>query len=148
MLLEDKLLEDLKVAMKTNNTVQKNTVQLIRATILTEKKNKQRELTDLEVEDLIMKEKKKRLDTLAQIEQTNRTDLIQQTQQEIMYISNYLPQPISEYELEQEIAKIIKETGATSKTMGPLIKQVKDKFGNRTDGRTISIIVKKLLNIG
>lgn len=145
--MEETLFNDLKQAMKNGNTIQKNTIQLLRATLLQEKKNQQKNLSEKEIEDLFMKEKKKRQDALAQFEKANRQDLIEQTKKEIMYISKYLPQPISEVELEEEIKHIIKDTNATSKTMGIVIKQAKEKFGNRTDGRTISNITKKLLNI-
>ena len=61
MLLKDRLNEDLKTAMKEKNTIKKNTIQLLRASILQEEVNNRESLTNAQVEDIIMKEKKKRL---------------------------------------------------------------------------------------
>lgn len=146
MLLKDKLNEDLKTAMKEKNNVKKNTIQLLRASILQEEVNSRESLTNDQVEDIIMKEKKKRIDALSQFEKADRKDLVQQTQKELSYINAYLPQPASEYEINEVIEKTIKELNATSKEIGKVIKEVRDKLKNRVDGKTISDKVKEELN--
>lgn len=146
MLLKDKLNEDLKTAMKEKNNVKKNTIQLLRASILQEEVNSRQSLTNDQVEDIIMKEKKKRIDALSQFEKADRKDLVQQTQKELSYINTYLPQPASEYEINEVIEKTIKELNATSKEIGKVIKEVRDKLKNRVDGKTISDKVKEKLN--
>ena len=146
MLLKDKLNEDLKTAMKEKNNVKKNTIQLLRASILQEEVNSRESLTNDQVEDIIMKEKKKRIDALSQFEKADRKDLVQQTQKELSYINVYLPQPASEYEINEVIEKTIKELNATSKEIGKVIKEVRDKLKNRVDGKTISDKVKEELN--
>lgn len=145
MNIKTKLAEDLKSAMKENNTIRKNTVQLLRATVLMEEKNKQKSLTDIEVENVLVKERNKRYDALAQFKKANRKDLIEQTEKEIFYISQYLPQPLSEVELEQIIEKEIKDTKATIKEMSTVIRHIKEQYGNRTTGKLISEIVKQKL---
>lgn len=145
MNIKIKLAEDLKSAMKENNVIRKNTVQLIRATVLMEEKNKQKLLTDIEVENILVKERNKRYDALAQFKKANRKDLIEQTEKEIFYISQYLPQPLSEVELEQIVDKEIKDTKATIKEMSTVIRHIKEQYGNRTTGKLISEIVKQKL---
>ena len=133
--MKEKLVNDLKQAMKDNNTIKKNIIQLIRAAILQEEKDKQCSLTNNQIEDLIMQQKKKLLDALGQYEKANRQDLIDKTKKEIGYLSNYLPQPASEYEIEQEVKVIITEMNATMKEMGQVMRKAKEKFGNRANGK-------------
>ena len=143
--MKEKLVNDLKQAMKDNNTIKKNIIQLIRAAILQEEKDKQCSLTNNQIEDLIMQQKKKLLDALGQYEKANRQDLIDKTKKEIGYLSNYLPQPASEYEIEQEVKVIITEMNATMKEMGQVMRKAKEKFGNRATGKQISDAVKNQL---
>ena len=146
MLLKDRLNEDLKTAMKEKNNIKKNTIQLLRASILQEEVNSRESLTNDQVQDIIMKEKKKRIDALSQFEKAKRKDLVEQTQKELLYINTYLPQPASEYEINNVIEETIKELNATQKEMGMVIKQVREKLKNRADGKTISDKVKEKLN--
>lgn len=146
MLLKDRLNEDLKTAMKEKNNIKKNTIQLLRASILQEEVNSRESLTNEQVQDIIMKEKKKRIDALSQFEKAKRKDLVEQTQKELLYINTYLPQPASEYEINNVIEETIKELNATQKEMGVVIKQVREKLKNRVDGKTISDKVKEELN--
>lgn len=143
--MKEKLVNDLKQAMKDNNTIKKNIIQLIRAAVLQEEKDKQCSLTNNQIEDLIMQQKKKLLDALGQYEKANRQDLIDKTKKEIGYLSNYLPQPASEYKIEQEVKAIITEMNATMKEMGQVMRKAKEKFGNRANGKLLSDIVKKEL---
>lgn len=143
--MKEKLVNDLKQAMRDNNTIKKNIIQLIRAAILQEEKDKQCSLTNNQIEDLIMQQKKKLLDALGQYEKANRQDLIDKTKKEIGYLSNYLPQPASEYEIEQEVKVIITEMNATMKEMGQVMRKAKEKFGNRANGKLLSDIVKNQL---
>ena len=143
--MKEKLVNDLKQAIKDNNTIKKNIIQLIRAAILQEEKDKQCSLTNNQIEDLIMQQKKKLLDALGQYEKANRQDLIDKTKKEIGYLSNYLPQPASEYEIEQEVKVIITEMNATMKEMGQVMRKAKEKFGNRANGKLLSDIVKNQL---
>ena len=142
-----KLMNDLKQAMKENNIIKKNTIQMIRAMILQEEKDKQITLTNVQIEDVIMKEKKKRLDALAQYENSGRADLIEQTNKELCYICNYLPEPANEVEIGQYVKKIIEEMNATQKEMGQVMRKAKENFGNRADGKLLSSIVKKELGM-
>ena len=143
--MKEKLVNDLKQAMKDNNTIKKNIIQLIRAAVLQEENDKQCSLTNNQIEDLIMQQKKKLLDALGQYEKANRQDLIDKTKKEIGYLSNYLPQPASEYEIEQEVKAIITEMNATMKEMGQVMRKAKEKFGNRANGKLLSDIVKNQL---
>ena len=143
--LEDRLMQDLKIAMKNKNTIDKNTIQQIRANVLLAKKNKGN-LTDRDIEDIILKEKSKRADALVQFNKAGRTDLVEQTNKEMLCLSRYLPQPMSEYEVEEAVKAVIEREAITDKKfLGYVIKKSKEQFGNRTTGQVISSIAKRLL---
>ena len=143
--LEDRLMQDLKIAMKNKNTIDKNTIQQIRANVLLAKKDKGN-LTDRDIEDIILKEKSKRADALVQFNKAGRTDLVEQTNKEMLCLSRYLPQPMSEYEVEEAVKAVIEREAITDKKfLGYVIKKSKEQFGNRTTRQVISSIAKRLL---
>lgn len=145
-MLKEKLLEDLKNAMKEKNEIKKNTVQMVRAAILQVEKDKGVTLEDEQVLDIIAKESKKRKDSLEDYKKSGREDLIMQVEQEIQILSEYLPKQLSKEEIAVIVKQIIDETGATSmKEMGIIMKEAKAKMGASADGKTINEVVKELL---
>lgn len=145
--IKNRLLLDLKNAMKSKDVVFKNTIQSLRASILQYEIDKKVDLDNNEdiVIDIINKEKKKRLDTLEQIRNTDRKDLIEQTEKELMIISKYLPEQLTIQQVEQEVERVITELNATQKDFGKVMKELTTKLKNKTDGKTISNIVKDKL---
>ena len=146
-MLKEKLMEDLKESMKEKQTLRKNVVQMIRAAILQVEKDKQIELEDNQILEIIAKEAKKRKDSLADYEKSGREDLINQVKEEIEIISEYLPKQLTKEEITEIVKQVIEETGATSiKDMGKVMKPAKEKMGATADGKTINEVVRELLN--
>ena len=145
-MLKEKLLLDLKNCMKEKLELRKNVIQMIRAAILQVEKDKQIELTDEQIIEIIAKEAKKRRDSLADYEKSGRTDLIEQIKKEISIVEEYLPKQLSKEEVKVIVKEVITETNATSiKDMGKVMKLAKEKIGAASDGRTINEVVKELL---
>ena len=146
-MLKEKLLEDLKQSMKEKNTNRKNVVQMVRAGILQVEKDKGNQLEDAQVLEIIAKELKKRKDSLADFEKANREDLINQVNEEISVLEEYLPKQLSDEELESKIQEIITKVGATTiKDLGMVMKEAKTEIGAQADGKRINEVVRKLLN--
>ena len=146
-MLKEKLMEDLKQSMKEKNALRKNVIQMIRAGILQVEKDKQIELDDNQVLEIIAKESKKRKDSLGDFEKSGREDLINQVKEEIAIIAEYLPKELSREEIVNTVKQVIKDTGASSmKDMGIVMKSAKEKIGPAADGKTINEVVKSLLN--
>lgn len=146
-MLKEKLMEDLKSAMKEKNTNKKNAVQMVRTAILQIEKDKGIEVEDEKILEIIAKEVKTRKDSLTEFEKAGRDDLIKQTQEEIEVLSTYLPKQLSKEELTEKIKEIITEIGASSiKDMGAVMKEAKKQIGTAADGKTINEVVKELLN--
>ena len=145
-MLKEKLLEDLKISMRDKNVVRKNTVQMIRAAILQIEKDTGNEVDDAKIIDIIAKEMKKKKDAMADFEKAERQDLIDQTNQEMKVLEEYLPKQLSKDEIKEIVSKVIEETGATSmKDMGIVMKEAKAVIGAGADGKTINEVVKELL---
>ena len=146
-MLKEKLLEDLKVSMRDKNVVRKNTVQMVRAAILQIEKDTGSVVDDAKIVDIIAKEMKKKKDAMADFEKAGRQDLIDQTNEEMKVLEEYLPKQLSKEEIKEIVFKIISDIGATSmKDMGIVMKESKSAIGAGADGKTINEVVKELLN--
>ena len=146
-MLKEKLMNDLKEAMKNKNEIRKNTIQMVRAAILQIEKDKGISVEDKKIIEIIAKEVKGKQDALVDFEKAGREDLINQTNEEINILQEYLPKQLSKEEVLEEVKKVIEEVGATSiKDMGIVMKTAKEKIGAAADGRSINEAVKELLN--
>ena len=133
--------------MKEKDAITKNTIQMIRAAILQTEKDKQIELDDNGILEIISKQVKQKNDALEQFEKADRQDLVEQTKLEINILKEYLPKQLSREEVEQIVVDLSRTLGIFDmKGMGTLIKSAKAKIGAGSDGKTISEIVKKILN--
>lgn len=145
-MLKEKLMEDLKTAMKDKNEIRKNTVQMVRAAILQIEKDKGIKVEDEKIIEIIAKEVKGKKDALIEFEKANREDLIKQTKEEISILETYLPKQLTKEEIKNEVEKVIKDVGATTmKDMGAVMKEAKARIGAAADGRTINEVVKEML---
>lgn len=145
-MLKEKLMEDLKLAMKEKDEIKKNTVQMVRAGILQIEKDKGIEVEDNQIIDIIAKEVKKRKDAAIDFEKGGREDLVEKNNKEIEILSAYLPKQLSKEEIEAIVKEIIAEVNATTiKDMGKVMKSAKEKIGAAADGKTINEVVKSLL---
>ena len=147
MTLQERLAQEIKSAMLAKDADKLSTLRLLKSVIgylLVERKTET--LSDADFVGLVQKEVKKRRDAIEQFEKGGRPELAAKEKKEIPVLEAFLPQALSQEELEQLIKATIAETGATSKKdMGPVIKAVAAKAAGRADGKTISGIVGKLL---
>ena len=147
-MLKEKLMEDLKEAMRSKNEIKKNTVQMVRAAILQIEKDKGIQVEDDRILEIIAKEVKSKKDALKDFEKAERQDLIEQTNQEIEVLQHYLPKQLSREEIKVELQKIITEIGATTmKDMGAIMKEAKGKMGASADGKTINEVAKEIMGL-
>lgn len=120
---------------------------MVRAAILQIEKDKKIEVSDNQIVEIIAKEAKKRKDALEDYQKSGREDLIEQMNQEIKILNEYLPKQLTEEELTQKMQEIITELGATSiKDIGAVMKKAKETIGAATNGKAINEVAKKILN--
>ncbi len=145
-MLKEKLLDDLKQSMKDKNINRKNVVQMVRAAILQKEKDNNIELDDNQIMEIIAKEHKKREESIEDYKKADRQDLVNQIEEEISVLSEYLPKKMERSELEEVIKQIVADLNATSmKDMGAVMKEAKARCGLAADGRDINQIVKEIL---
>ena len=147
MSLKDKLMDDLKSAMKDKDTVRKNAVQMVRASVLQVEKDNKLTLDDEGVIEVVAKEVKKRKDVLPEYEKSGRQDLIDELTREIEVLMVYLPQQMSEEEIEVLVIDAIAQTEAKSmKDIGKVMAVIMPKTKGKADGKVINNFVKKHLS--
>ncbi len=151
MSLKERIGEDIKTAMKAKDKIRLETVRSIKKAIL-EKEIALRpkgidSLSEEHEIELLSQQAKQRRDAIEQYQNAGRDDLAEKESQELAIIETYLPEQISDEELETIINDIIASSGATSvkdlgKVMGPAMKQLKGK----ADGKKIQALVKSKLS--
>ena len=147
MSLKDKLMDDLKSAMKDKDTVRKNAVQMVRASVLQVEKDNKITLDDEGVIEVIAKEVKKRKDVLPEYEKSGRQQLIDELGREIEVLMAYLPQQMSEEEIEALVIDAIAQAEAKSmKDIGKVMAVIMPKTKGRADGKVINQFVRKHLS--
>ena len=147
MSLKDKLMDDLKSAMKDKDTVRKNAVQMVRASVLQVEKDNKITLDDDGVIEVVAKEVKKRKDVLPEYEKSGRQDLVDELAREIEVLMVYLPQQMSEEEIEALVIDAIAQTEAKSmKDIGKVMAVIMPKTKGKADGKVINNLVKKHLS--
>jgi hypothetical protein len=149
MNLEQKVMAEMKEAMKAKDEPALRGLRAIKAEIIkakTEPGAGGEVSAETEIK-LLQKMVKQRKDSLEIYQQQNRSDLAEKEQEEIRIIEKFLPAQMSEEELRNELQLIISETGATSPAdMGKVMGIATKKLAGRTDGKTISAAVKQLLS--
>lgn len=146
--MKERLMNDLKQAMKDKDTLTKDTIQMVRAQILQTEKDKQVELNNDDIITIIAKQQKQKQDSLKDFEKAGREDLVEQTKQEMDILTKYLPEPITIDKIRECAAAAYGEHQYTKKEMGIFIKEIKTLLGPAADGKLISEVVKEILNKG
>ncbi len=146
MTLKERIKNDIKEAMRAKDTARRDTLRNLSAAIKQIEVDERRELSDADVEAVLMKYIKQREDAIAQFKEAGRDDLVAKDQAEVEVVKKYLPEPMDDKELEETLKAIIREVGAQSmKEMGKVMGKAKAVIGSRVDGGRISQMVKKLL---
>lgn len=146
MSLKQKLQEDLKSSMKNKDAIKKSVITLIRASIKQYEVDNRVELGDDEIVDLIAKQLKQTRDSYEEFVKAGREDLVSNAEAEMEVLKEYLPQQLSEEELNKIVISTISEVGATSiKDMKKIMTSVIPKVKGRADGKLINELVKKNL---
>ncbi len=146
MNLNTQIKSDIKDAMRNKDTAKRDTLRNIQAVVKQIEVDERREVTDADMEAILMKYAKQREDAITQFKEAGRNDLVEKEEAELIVVKSYLPEPMSDEELENTLKEIIASTGATSmKDMGKVMGLAKSTIGSRADGGRINLCVKSLL---
>jgi len=146
MTLNEQIKADIKDAMRAKDTVKRDTLRNIQASVKQIEVDERRDVTDADMETIMMKYLKQREDAKTQFADAGRNDLVEKEDAEIAIVKAYLPEPMDDTELESVLKEVISSVGAESmKDMGKVMGGAKSAIGSRADGGRINQIVKKLL---
>ena len=144
--MKERLLEDLKTAMRNKDTMRKDLLQIVRAGILQVEKDTRQTMDDNGILEVLARENKKRAETIQELEGSSRTEMIDSIRAEMAIIEEYLPQQLSEAEIETLVIRAISQSGAKSaRDMGQVMKILMPDIKGRADGKLVNQIVKRLL---
>lgn len=150
MTLKQKILADLKSAMKKGDTRKRDTLRMLDSMIKNteiEKRKREEGLDDREVQEVITKAIKQRKDAASQYEAGGRRDLSEKEKQEADILMNYMPSQLGEDEVKKIIRDLINESGAKSKAdIGKVMGIAMGKLKGKVDGQAVKKIVEKELN--
>ena len=147
MSLSTKIMDEMKNAMREKNTVALEALRAIKSEILlAQTAGGSTEITEADEIKILQKLVKMRKDSAAIFTTQNRPDLAEPELAQIAVIEKFLPEQLSEAEVEAIVSKIIAETGASGiASMGKVMGLASAQIGGSAEGKTISTIVKKLL---
>jgi uncharacterized protein YqeY len=150
MTLKTKLQDDLKAAMRSGDkrrlAALRLTMSAIQIAETAETRATRGDLTDDQVITVIQTEVKRRRDTIAELEQVGRPELLADEQAELAALLDYLPQQLSRDQVAEAARAVIAETGATGPAqIGAVMKQLMARLKGQADGKLVNEVVRELL---
>lgn len=145
--MKNRILEDLKLAMKAQDKEKLSVVRMVKGAIQMEELNKKHELSDDEVIAIISKQIKSRKEAIVEFQKANRTDLVEQNEKEIEILNTYMPEQLSEEEVNKIIDEAFAKINPTSeRDMGKIIGSISPILKGKADMGNVSKIIKERLS--
>lgn len=147
MSLKEKLMDDLKTAMRNKDKLNKDAITMIRADIKRKEVDERIEVTDEQILDIISKQLKEKKASIEDFKKGNRQDLVDKTNDEIKVLLRYLPEQLSEDDLRKIVVEAIKKENISSqKEIGKLMKAVMPLVKGKADGKEVNKIALDYFN--
>jgi hypothetical protein len=138
--------DDMKAAMRSKDAQRLSAIRLLLAAIKQREVDERKELDDQEIVSVVEKMIKQRRESIAQYEKASRADLVDVENFELGVLQAYMPQPLSQDEIEAAVAAAVTETGAQSvRDMGKVMAILKAGLAGRADMAAVSALVKTRL---
>ena len=145
--MKEKILEDLKSAMKSQDKEKLSVIRMVKGAISLEEINKKIELSDDDIIAIIAKQIKTRKESIVDFEKGNRQDLVEQTKREIEILNQYMPQQFSEEEISNILNEIFDQVQPKGiSDTGKVMKEASSRFKGRADMSSVSQMIKDRLN--
>ncbi|WP_221565659.1 GatB/YqeY domain-containing protein [Alkalihalobacillus sp. TS-13] len=147
MSLLDRLNQDMKQAMKNKEKQRLTVIRMVKSSLQNESIKLGHELNEEEELTVLSREVKQRKDSLQEFEKAGREDLVENLRQEIAILNEYLPEQLSEEEVNQLVKETIEQVGATSKQdMGKVMGAIMPKVKGKADGGLVNRLVQQNLS--
>ncbi len=147
-MLEEKIFNDYKEAMKAKDSLRSSVISFLRAEMINLATSKKKNvLDDPEVISVVKKQIKQRRDSIEQFTKGGRLEMAQKEEREMEILKIYLPPEVSPEEIKKIIEEVVGANGASGiKDMGKVMKEVNAKIGPQADGKLISDLVREKLS--
>ena len=147
MSLSDKIMADMKTAMKNHDKTALNNIRMIKSAKKKKKIKLGHDLTPDEELTVLNREKKQREESIEEFAKAKRDDLVEETKKELAVVEKYMPKQMSKDELEAAVKETIDEVGAKGKSdFGKVMKALMPKIKGRADGKVASQAVRDQLS--
>ncbi len=144
--LKDKIKDDLKASMKSQDKTSMAVLRMLNSDIRNKEIELIKEIGDEEIVKIVKSNVKKRKDAIVLYRQGNRMDLAKQEEDELVVLQKYVPKEMDEAALRGIVKDVISKTGLKkSADFGPLMKEVMKEVRGNADGKTVSSIVNEEL---
>lgn len=144
--MKERLLEDLKLAMKSQDKVKLSVIRMVKAAIQMDEIAKKRELTDDEVVSILAKQIKTRKESIQEFAKANRNDLVEQNETEIEILNAYMPKMMEEAEIEALINEVFAKVNPTGvNDIGRVMKEIAPLVKGKADMSLVNSLIKKHL---
>lgn len=145
--MKERIIQDLKDAMKAQDKETLAVIRMVKGAISLEEINEKKELNDNDVISIIAKQIKTRKESIEDFKKGNRQDLIDKTNKEIEILNKYMPEQLSDEEVNKIIDSIFDEVNPTGMPdMGKIMKLVKEKLNGQADMGNVSKIIREKLS--
>lgn len=145
--LEERLVDEMKQSMKSNDKLRLSTIRMIRSAVKNKEIEQRTPLTDEGIAKVIHGLVRKGEESVEQFRVGKRTDLVEKEEKEIEILKSFLPQPLSREEILEVIDQTIAEIQASSsRDIGKVMKSAISKLGGKADGKLINQLVKERLS--
>lgn len=146
-MMVEKLEKDMIDAMKNKEKERLAVIRMVKAALKQEQIDHKKEINDDLLIDIVNRQIKMRKDSITEFEKANRTDLIEKTQSEIEILMAYLPEQLSEEEVNKVIDEIFTEVSPEGpKDMGKVMGLAQQKLKGKADMKSVSTIIRERLN--
>lgn len=146
MSLQDRLITEMKEAMKSGDSEKVSVIRMLRASLKNKEIDKRRALTEQEILETIASSIKQRRESIEEFKKGNRPDLTEKEEKEIAILQSFLPPQLTKEELEAKIRAAIEEIGAKGiKDLGRVMKTLMPEVSGRAEGKIVSDLVRTLL---
>lgn len=145
--MREQIMNDLKTAMKNQNKELLNVIRMVKGAIQLEEINVKHELTDEEMVSLISKQIKSRKETIDELKNSNRSELLERTEKEIEILSKYMPKMMEIDEINKvidEVFELVKPVD--SKDMGKVMGKINPMLKGKADMSLVSKLIKERLS--
>lgn len=144
--LKERLLEDMKQAMRNKDKKELSVIRMARAAIKNKEIQNQKELDDDEVIEVLAGQVKQLRESIEDFKKGKRDDAVEEAETEIKILERYLPEQMSKEEIEELVDEIIEETGASDMSdMGTVMKTIMPRIKGSADGSEVNEIVREKL---